>query len=254
MQNQIQVFTNKEFGKIEVLMIEGKPYFPAAECAIILGYKNPHDAILRHCKSLVKHETPHPQSPGKTIQVNFIPEGDLYRLIIRSKLPAAVRFEAFVCDEILPSIRQYGAYATSETLGFMQQNPEFTAELIRNLSEANLVLMDKVDALTPKAQYCDSILQCSRAVPTTLIAKAYGMTAQAFNKLLHDLKIQYRIGGVWYLYKGHADKGYTVTKSHYVGNKQVYIYTAWTQKGCFWLYDVLQTHDILPVTERPISA
>jgi len=93
MNNQIQVFQNEEFGKIEVLMIGGKPHFPATECAKILGYKNTKDAILRHCKGVVKHDLP---SASGIQSYNFIPEGDLYRLIIRSKLPAAVCFEAWV--------------------------------------------------------------------------------------------------------------------------------------------------------------
>ena len=112
MTNQIQKLHSKEFGSFEILMIDDKPYFPAAECAALLGYVNPHKAINDHCRYLTKREVPHPQSSKKTITRNFIPEGDLYRLIIRSKLPAAERFERWVFDEVLPTIRKHGAYAT----------------------------------------------------------------------------------------------------------------------------------------------
>ena len=96
MQNQIQIFENQEFGKLEVLMIDGRPYFPAAECAKVLGYKNPHKAVLDHCKGdgLTNREVI--DSMGRTQEKKYINEGNLYRLIIRSKLPAAVRFEAWV--------------------------------------------------------------------------------------------------------------------------------------------------------------
>ena len=112
--NQLTVFESSEFGNLGVMIIDGKPYFPATDCARILGYEKPHNAIAAHCRYSLKRGVPHPQSPGKTIQRIFIPEGDLYRLIIRSRLPAAERFEAWVMDEVLPSIRRTGGYIAGE--------------------------------------------------------------------------------------------------------------------------------------------
>jgi prophage antirepressor-like protein len=86
MKNQIQMFEHEDFGELGVLVIDGNPYFPATECAKTLGYNNANDAISRHCRGVVKHDAPHPQNPHKTISKNYISEGDLYRLIIRSKL------------------------------------------------------------------------------------------------------------------------------------------------------------------------
>ncbi len=123
--NQIQQFHNEEFGSLDILMIDGKAYFPATECAIALGYTKPHNAITRHCRYSLKRGVPHPQNKNKTIEVNFIPEGDLYRLIIRSKLPAAERFEMWVFDEVLPTIRKHGAYVTHDTLDELLRSPRF---------------------------------------------------------------------------------------------------------------------------------
>jgi prophage antirepressor-like protein len=97
-----------EFGEIEIIEVNGKPYFPATECAEILGYARPHNAIKRHCRHSLKWGVPHPQSPDKTIEKIFIPEGDLYRLIIRSKLPyaKAARFRWVVFNAALCSVRQ----------------------------------------------------------------------------------------------------------------------------------------------------
>lgn len=108
---EIQKFRNTEFGEINILEIGGKPYFPATACARILGYERADCAIKQHCRYPVKHRVPHPQNPQKTIEMNFIPEGDLYRLIVHSRLPAAERFEKWVFEEVLPSIRQNGGYA-----------------------------------------------------------------------------------------------------------------------------------------------
>jgi len=97
MTNNLQVFKNTEFGELGVLIIDGKEYFPASECARILGYSNPRDAILRHCKpeGVVKHDGVSLTSnqygilTEQVVEKTYITEGNLYRLIIRSKLPAA---------------------------------------------------------------------------------------------------------------------------------------------------------------------
>ncbi len=105
--NELKVFSNTEFGELGVMVIDGKEYFPATQCAALLGYKNAKDAIIRHCKGVVKYDLP---TNGGTQTVNYIPEGDLYRLIVGSKLPAAEKFERWVFDEVLPSIRHNGGY------------------------------------------------------------------------------------------------------------------------------------------------
>ena len=98
------------------------------------GICKPKDAVIRHCRWVVKHDLPHPQSP-KLITMNFIPEGDLYRLIVKSKLPEAERFERWVFDEVLPSIRKYGLYATDELLDEMLES-EYGIRLLTEYKEA----------------------------------------------------------------------------------------------------------------------
>ena len=105
--NDIKVFSNTEFGELGVMIIDGKEYFPATRCAKILGYKEPEKAIREKCKGVSKLDTP---TAGGTQKVNYIPEGDLYRLIVSSKLPAAEKFERWVFEEVLPSIRKTGGY------------------------------------------------------------------------------------------------------------------------------------------------
>lgn len=105
--NDLKVFSNSEFGELGVMVIDGKEYFPAKQCASILGYKDTTNAIKQHCKGVVKHHLP---TNGGTQLVNYIPEGDLYRLIVSSKLPAAEKFECWIFDTVLPSIRHNGGY------------------------------------------------------------------------------------------------------------------------------------------------
>ncbi len=132
MNNELQIFNNGEFGALGVLMIDGKAYFPATECANILGYIKPRNAIERHCKGALKQGV---LTNGGIQEKTFIPEGDLYRLIIRSNLPNAVCFERWVFDEILPSIRKHGAYMTEVTIDKVLSDPDFGIQLLTKLKE-----------------------------------------------------------------------------------------------------------------------
>ena len=130
MENNIQIFNNSEFGKLEVIAINGAPHFPATACAEILGYAKPHDAVSRHCPHSVKHggvsytTNQFGVMTEQAVEKNYIPEGDLYRLIARSKLPEAERFERWVFDDVLPSIRQTGAYLTPAAMEQLVNDPQ----------------------------------------------------------------------------------------------------------------------------------
>ena len=102
----IDVFTSEKFGSIRAIEESGRVLFCGSDVARALGYARPNDAIVDHCRCTVKRRIPHPQSPDKEIGMAFIPEGDVYRLIARSKLPSAERFERWIFDEVLPSIRE----------------------------------------------------------------------------------------------------------------------------------------------------
>ena len=108
MENNLQVFNNAEFGQVRTIVDGDKILFCASDVAKALGYRNYNDAVNKHCRAIVKCDTP---ISGKIQAINFIPEGDIYRLIIRSKLPTAEKFESWVFDEVLPSIRKTGSYA-----------------------------------------------------------------------------------------------------------------------------------------------
>lgn len=116
--NDLKVFSNTEFGELGVMVIDGNEYFPATQCAKLLGYANAKDAVIRHCKGVVKHDLP---TNGGKQEVNYIPEGDLYRLIVSSKLPAAEKFERWVFDEVLPSIRKNGGYGDIDIQSIIAQ-------------------------------------------------------------------------------------------------------------------------------------
>ena len=131
--NELKVFQNSEFGELGILLIDGKEYFPATQCAEILGYAKPRNAISRHCKGALKQGV---LTEGGIQQVNYIPEGDLYRLIVNSKLPAAERFERWVFEEVLPALRKYGSYGEIQLEELIAKTVTMTvAETIKQLMQ-----------------------------------------------------------------------------------------------------------------------
>lgn len=105
--NELQIFNNEEFGRIRTVEIDGKPYFVANDVARALGYATPKDAVSRHCKGALKRRY---LTEGGKQEMKIIPEGDMYRLITHSKLESAERFESWVFDEVLPTLRKTGSY------------------------------------------------------------------------------------------------------------------------------------------------
>lgn len=105
---KLVAFNNELFGEVRTVEIDGKIYFVAKDVAKALGYKRPSDAIKQHCKGTVKHRIV--DITGFPQMMNVIPEGDVYRLVIRSKLPTAEKFEIWIFDEVIPQIRKTGGY------------------------------------------------------------------------------------------------------------------------------------------------
>ncbi len=124
----------------------------------------------------------------------------------------------------------------------------------QHLQLENNMQKQKIAEYEPKASYLDTILNNKSLVTVGQIAKDYGMSAQALNKLLHELKVQYKQSGQWLLYSNLHDKGYTHSSTteieHKDGSTSVRMNTKWTQKGRLFIYDLLKDNNILPTIER----
>lgn len=159
--NELQIFNNVEFGDIRTAEIDGKPYFMASDIAKALGYARPNEAVYTHCRATVKYSIP---ISGKYQDVNFIPEGDIYRLIIRSHLPSAEKFERWVFDEVLPQIRETGGY----------QLPRTYAEALRQLAdkaEQNEKLNQRIEQMRPKEIFADAVATSRTSILIGELAK-----------------------------------------------------------------------------------
>lgn len=180
--NGLQVFNNEEFGEIRTTEIDGKPYFVASDVATALGYTNPRKAVIDHCKGVTKRDTP---TSSGTQSMSYIGEGDLYRLIMKSKLPSAEKFESLVMDEVLPSIRKNGGYIANQE----QMTPE---QIVANaLIVANNIISQKdkqIEEMKPKAEFFDAVADSKTAISMNEVAKVLAIKGYGRNNLFEFLR------------------------------------------------------------------
>ncbi|PNY20056.1 Phage antirepressor protein KilAC domain protein [Streptococcus parauberis] len=253
MMNELKGFENAEFGSVQMLMRGSVPYFLGKDAAEILGYSNTAKAIRDHVDEEDKL-TERIVLAGQNRDVIFINESGLYSLIISSKMPNAKKFKRWVTNEVLPSIRQHGVYATEDFIMKSIEDPAWAISVLQQLQEKKeMVAMQQqmILEMKPKVSYYDLILQNNSVMSISKISKDYGMSPQAMNKLLHELGIQYKQGKMWLLYQKYANQGYTQSKTHAIDAERSVMHTYWTQKGRLFLYDLLKSKkNILPVIER----
>ena len=261
--NELKVFNSPEFGQIRTFDKDNEPWFVGKDVATILGYERTADAIRAHVDEDDKG-VGEIQPPGGKQKIVIINESGLYRLVLSSKLPTAKKFKHWITSEVLPAIRKHGAYMTPEKIEEALLNPDTLIKLATELkaereARKNAELeatsaKQLIGELKPKADYTDRILSSKGTVPTTAIAKDYGMSAKALNQKLHELRVIYRMGSQWFLYAKYQARGYTHSKTfdfkHSDGRPDCKMQTEWTQKGRLFLYQLLKKHGILPMIER----
>lgn len=159
MKTDIQLFSNPKFGEVRVTEVGGKTYFVGSDVARCLGYAKPQNAVSAHCKGALKRGI---LTEGGMQEMNVIPEGDIYRLVIKSQLPGADEFESWIFDEVLPSIRKDGMYATAATLENMIADPDFAIQLLTTIKDERQKRVEaenKVVKLQPKADFVDKVIE-----------------------------------------------------------------------------------------------
>ena len=229
--NQMEIFKNPEFGSIRTFEQDGKVLFCGLDIAVALGYSNPRDALRRHCKGVVKRDT---LTEGGPQQLSFIPEGDVYRLIVHSKLPSAERFERWVFDEVLPSIRKHGAYITREKLWEVATSPEALMKLCSDLlaeREKNAALRADNARLKGKAAYYDLFIDLHHSTNLRTTAKELDVPERRFVRFLLERRYVYRTpSGCVLPYAKGSNEGLFCVKD-FCRNGHTGSYTLVTPKG-----------------------
>ncbi|HIQ87202.1 MAG TPA: phage antirepressor KilAC domain-containing protein [Candidatus Scatomorpha gallistercoris] len=202
----MEIFNNAEFGSVRIIEENGSFLFCASDVAKALGYSNVHSALQRHCKGVVKRDT---VTSTRGIQaLTYIPEGDVYRLIVHSKLPSAERFERWVFDEVLPSLRRNGIYITDPLVRQFARDPDFAHAVVDALYEQT----ERVNRLLPKADYFDAFVDPGDAVPIRIAAKQLGVSEHWLVRLLVGCRMLYRCNGRLVPYADRRFRGMFVVK------------------------------------------
>ncbi len=170
---KLQIFKNEQFGEVRTIEEDGKVLFCGSDCAKALGYQNPSRDVNRHCKNIEKRCTT--DSVGRQQETLFIPEGDLYRLITHSKLPAAEKFESWVFDEVLPSIRRNGGYiAGQETLSDDELLAKAFVVAQNKIAERDKLIAEKdakIQHMKPKEVFADAVAASKTTILIGELAK-----------------------------------------------------------------------------------
>jgi len=249
--NELMIFNNPRFGEVRTITENGKTLFCGSDVAKALGYKRPNDAVTAHCKGTVKRRT---LTKGGEQEMNFITEGDIYRLAAKSELPGAEEFESWIFDEVIPSIRKTGGYS-------LPKDYPSALRALADIEEKRLALKAENEAqeqviadFQPIKQYVDKILSSTRTLTTTQIAADYDMSARKLNKILREEGIQRYVNGQWILYKQYMGKGYTKSKTINItrsdGQPDTVLNTEWTQKGRLLIHEILSARGIQAVMDR----
>lgn len=231
-----------------------EPLFVAKDVAEWIEHSNPTEML----KSVDDDEklTSTILRAGQIREVNLLKENGLYEVLMQSRKPLAKEFKKKV-KEILKLIRKHGLYAIDDLL----ENTDMAIAALQKLKEERQLRLKAqeevaqknqiIQELQPKATYYDLVLQNKSLVAISVIAKDYGMSAKKLNKILHELKIQFKQGKTWLLYQKYAGKGYTQSKTHTIDADYSKMHTYWTQKGRLFLYDLLKNKKgILPLIEQ----
>ena len=237
----LRIFKSERFGSIRWVKVNNKDYAVGIDIAKSLGYKNPRDAILRHCRGVVKHDMGVVTGKRKdgtdaiqNVEMSVIPEGDIYRLTAKSELPGAEKFEAWIFDEVLPSIRKTGMYATNELL----DNPDLLIAAATKLKEERKTRVEaekKVKLLEPKAQFYDDVAGSKDSIEMGHVAKVLGIRRMGRNRLFSLLRDKKILDKNNIPYQQYVDLGYfRVLEQKYTvsnGQTKINIKTMVFQKG-----------------------
>jgi anti-repressor protein len=169
--NEIQIFKHDSFGQVRVIN-EDNPLFCATDVATILGYSNPAAAVQRHCKGITKRDT---LTSGGVQDLLYIPESDVYRLVMRSKLPEAEGFQDWVCEVVLPSIRKTSGYIhasesdTPETI--MAKAVLIAQETIKEQERKILKQQQQIKEAASKVLFADAVATSPQSCLVRELAK-----------------------------------------------------------------------------------
>ena len=171
MEQKIKIFENEEFGSVRTIEENGKVLFCGSDVAKALGYRRPKDAITAHCKGAVKRRL---LTNGGAQEMKMISEGDVYRLISHSRLPSAEKFESWIFDDVLPTIRRTGGYVSNEDM-FIDNYLPFLDEPYQNLFRLQMMAINQLNERIrhdePLVEFAEQVSDTTNLIDMNAMAK-----------------------------------------------------------------------------------
>lgn len=182
------IFKNNEFGQLRTFVdLEGKPWIAGVDVARALGYKNPTNAIKTHCKQnrTLKHRMNHRLSSGN-YEIIFIEESNFYRLVIKSTLPSAEKFQDWVVEDVLPSLRETGKYEIKEEVSEEEKLETIKGTAKEDSQVSYLIkLLEEKDKELIKAKQAASLVN-SGLIGFTMFSTKMGYRPDTLRRMLED--------------------------------------------------------------------
>lgn len=246
MENKIQIFENKEFGKLRTVEMNKEPWFVGKDVAEMLGYSNTKDALAKHVdredKKILKGSDLRPienHIPKSALPVNFcyadipnrgwtiINESGLYSLVISSKLPKAKQFKHWVTSDVLPTIRKNGMYMSQSVAQQVIDNPtEFLARAVLLANDQIEKLKLENSKLKPKAEFYDTVASTEDLMSMGDVAKLLDMGIGR-NKLFAFLRNKGVLRPNNVPYQRYVDAGYfKLVESKVANGESTMVFTA----------------------------
>ncbi|WP_211828651.1 phage antirepressor KilAC domain-containing protein [Kistimonas asteriae] len=242
----ITLFSHPVFGDVRTVeRDDNEPWFVAKDVADILRYKRTADAIRTHCRGVGEMETP---IHGVIQTVKIIPERDVYRLIMRSKLPAAEAFEEWVVSEVLPSIRKTGGYkAKSIDWSDSKQITALLAESLEQVQESRQIIQQqtvKIERDRPKVEFAESVKYSDNCISMDEAAKRLKVGPLKLRQFLRDNKV---LRGDNLPYQRYVNGGKMIADTRVredkYGRRLTYCVPLLTPNGFIWLEKLVRKLD-----------
>lgn len=222
MGNIPQLF-NYQDKLVRVIIVDDQPWFVAKDVCEVLDIKNHRDTVAR--LNIKQKGVGVIDTPGGPQEMNVVNEAGVYKIAFTSLKAEAERFTDWVAEEVLPSIRKHGLYATESVVDKILANPDFGIQLLTSYKEERQKRLEaeKTNAI---------LMHVNKTYTATEIAKELGFrSAQELNRDLVRRRIQYKQNGTWVLYSDFATRGYVEIKQQVLDNGKVIYDRKWTQLG-----------------------
>lgn len=193
MNNNLMIFENPEFGAVRSILIDGDPWFVAADVCKALEIEKTNRALSRlDDDEKGAHSV---STPGGRQRMSIISESGLYSLILGSRKPEARAFKRWITHEVIPSIRKHGAYMTDSLLDALEAHPEAVPEYLNRLRSENArnrELTRRLRLALPKAEYYDAFVDPADCTNIRTTAKELGVPEKQFTRYLEEKKYLFR--------------------------------------------------------------